>query len=85
MSKSTGILRVVTPAGIESFEWNGVQADRVAARTEFEARMETGTYLASVRMGERNWSQVRSFSEVELVEKEMGMVEAKISPALVGG
>ena len=85
MTEMTGLLAVVTPAGTETFEWNGDPVDRAAAKTEFEARMKTGTYLASVRLGEKSWSQVRSFSEVELVEQERGKVEAKISPALVGG
>jgi hypothetical protein len=47
--------------------------------------MATGTYLASVKLGSKSWSQVRSFSEVENYEQEQGRVEAKISPALVGG
>jgi hypothetical protein len=85
MTEMTGLLQVVTPAGTETFEWNGNPLERAAAKTEFEARMATGTYLASVRTSARSWSQVRSFSEVELVEKEQGKVEAKISPALVGG
>jgi hypothetical protein len=47
--------------------------------------METGTYLAAVKTAGNRWEQVRSFSEVEAVEKKQGTVEAKISPALVGG
>ena len=85
MTDMTGLLQVVTPAGTETFEWNGNPVERAAAKTEFEARMKTGTYLASVKLGPKAWSQVRSFSEVEQYEKEQGSVEARISPALVGG
>jgi hypothetical protein len=85
MPEMTGLLQVVTPAGTETFEWNGNPVERAAAKQEFEARMATGTYLASVKLGSKSWSQVRSFSEVENYEQEQGRVEAKISPALVGG
>jgi hypothetical protein len=85
MTSITGVLSVVTPSGTERFEWNGIQADRDKARNEFQTRMETGTYLASVKTADKSWTQVRSFSEVEAFEQQQGKVEAKISPALVGG
>ena len=86
MSEKTGTLMVISPSGTDVFEWNGIQADRDKAKAEFDARMETGNYLASAGMvGARSRDQVRSFSEVEQMEKQFGQVEVQISPALVGG
>jgi len=85
MSKITGVLEVLTPSGIETFQWNGDPVDRDQARKEFEARMSTGMYLATVSTGPKSKTQIRSFSEAEQIEKELGQVEVTISPALVGG
>ena len=85
MSKVTGVLEVLTPAGIETFHWNGDPVDRAKARTEFEARMRTGMYLATVATGPKSKTQIRIFAEAEQIEREKGLVEVTISPALVGG
>jgi len=85
MSKDTGVLEVLTPSGVETFRWNGDPQDRAKARKEFEARMESGMYLATVATGPKSKTQIRSFSEAEQIEKQKGLVEVTISPALVGG
>lgn len=85
MSPKTGTLKVITPQETLTYEWNGVKADRDAARAEFETRMESGAYLATVVESPHKSTQVRTFDEVEKVEQERGVVEARISSALVGG
>lgn len=85
MGSPTGVLKVITPAGTETFEWNGIPEERQVARSEFERRMASGAYMASVVDSPGKSTQVRTFDEVEKVEKERGLVEARISPALVGG
>lgn len=81
----TGTLDVVTPMGTQQLTWNGVVEDREAARAAFDAVMGTGAALAVVFDGESRGHQVRSFTEIEEVEKERGVVHAQISPALIGG
>lgn len=82
---SQGILEVRKPTGTETFAWNGDPADRQAARSAFESLMRTGQYMASVSISKGRSEQVRTFAEVEAIEKERDYVEAVISPALVGG
>lgn len=85
MGKTTGMLEVLTPEKIETYSWNGVKADRDAARAEFEKRMQSGMYLATVTDSPGHRSQVRTFDEVEQIEQTRGQVEVQISPALAGG
>jgi hypothetical protein len=85
LSDVTGTLDVVTSQGVETHQWNGNVEDRNAARAAFESLMKTGSYLAVVHDSPGKSHQVRSFDEVEQVEREKGVVEAQISPALVGG
>ena len=87
MTDKTGTLTVISATGTDVYEWNGVQADRNAAKAVFNDRMATGNYLASaaVTKDARSREQVLSFSEVEQIEREHGQVEVQISPALVGG
>ena len=81
----TGTLKVIAPEGTQTFQWNGVQEDRDAARRVFENLAGSGSYLATVIDAPGKAHAVTSFSEIEQVEKERGFVEAKIQPALVGG
>jgi len=87
MSKQgvTGVLEVLAPEGIESFEWNGNPEDRARAREAFETRMRSGMYLATVGTTPGRSEQISSFAEAEQVEQEKGTVTVTISPALVGG
>ena len=86
MTDKTGTLTVISPTGTNVHEWNGIQADRDRAKAVFDSLLATGNYLASAGMvGTRTRDQVRTFSEVEKMEKEFGQVEVQISPALVGG
>lgn len=85
MGEATGVLKVVTPTETKTLRWNGVPEDKAAAKAEFEKRMATGAYLATVVDSPKSSTQVRTFDEIEAVEKERGLVEARISPALVGG
>lgn len=81
----TGTLDVVLPTEIKTFEWNGDVKDRQAAREAFEGMMRDGYYLAVVSDGPKKAHQVRTFDEIEEVERERGTVTARISTALVGG
>lgn len=60
-------------------------ADREAAKSEFESRVKSGAYMATVVDSPGKAHAVRSFAEVEEVEKQKGVVEVRISPAIVGG
>lgn len=81
----TGTLDVVTPMETTTLSWNGEVEDREAARNAFDALMKGGFALAVVFDGEDRGHQVRSFTEIEEVERERGVVHAQISPALIGG
>lgn len=81
----TGVLKVDTPKEHLTLEWNGVPEDREAAKAEFEKRMATGAYLASVVDSPGRATAVRTFDQIEQIEKDRGTVEVKVSPALIGG
>jgi hypothetical protein len=87
VSSKTGMLTVISPTGTDVYEWNGIQSERDAAKAVFIDRMKTGNYLASAAptkdAGHRE--QVRTFDEVEQIEREHGQVTVQISTALVGG
>lgn len=85
MGAPTGVLRVDTPQKTETFEWNGIPAERAAAKQEFEKRMGSGHFLAAIVEGPGRRRQVREFSEIEDHEKEKGTVEVRMTPAVVGG
>lgn len=85
MGAATGVLKVVLPVGEETFEWNGIPKERAQARAEFEKRMGNGQFLATVVDAPGQRSQVRSFAEIEKIEKERGEVFVVMTPALVGG
>ena len=85
MGEATGTLDVVRAGAKETYSWNGDLNDRAAAKAAFESLMSTGSWLATVADGPRTSHQVRSFDEVEQVEKERGVVSVQISHALVGG
>lgn len=69
----------------ETFEWNGDVKDRAKAREAFEAATASGAFLAIVQEGPGKAKQVRTFEEIEKIEKEQGTVTVQVSPALVGG
>lgn len=81
----TGTLKVVTPEGITPYTWNGNPVERAEARAAFDELMKTGAYMATVVEGPKNATQIRSFDEAEIIEKERGVVEVRVSPALAGG
>lgn len=85
MGAATGTLKVISPSGTETFQWNGILKDREAAKAEFDLRVGSGSYMATVVDSPGKAHTVRAFSEVEQVEKEKGQVEVRISPAIVGG
>lgn len=82
---ATGILDVVTPRETKTFAWNGNVDDREAARAAFDEMMSKGGCLAIVHDTPGRAHQVSSFTEIEDIERERGVVSAQISPALVGG
>ncbi len=84
-SGMTGTLDVVTPKGVETHQWNGNVENRATARKAFEAMMESGGFLAVVHDSPGRSHQVRSWDEIERVEKERGVVSAQVSTAIVGG
>lgn len=86
MGEATGTLNVVTPGAKESISWNGVPADREAARARFEEVMATKTYFAFAEAPTmKKAQQVRTFDEIEQIEKREGAVTATVQPSLVGG
>ncbi len=85
MGEATGTLDIVRTGVKQTLTWNGHEPDRQAARAAFEELMRSGSYLATVADGPRTGHQVRTFDEVEQVEKERGVVSVQISHAIVGG
>lgn len=85
MGAATGTLKVTTPKGTDTFSWNGIPKERAAARATFERLMASGNYLASVVDAPGRQTQIRTFDEAEQVEKQKGVVEVRMTPAIVGG
>ena len=85
MGKPTGVLDVSTSTGKETYSWNGRSKDREATRAAFNELMKSGSYLAVVFDGPAKATQVRTFEEIEQIERERGVVTAQVSRSLVGG
>lgn len=86
MAEATGLLTIKRETGTtEEFTWNGDVKDRAAAKAAFEAAMAGGGKLAVAFDSPGKGKQVRSFEEIEQIEKERGVVSAQISTGLVGG
>lgn len=67
----------------KTYEWNGHQPDRDKAREAFNRAAARG--LAIVHDSPGKATQVRSFDEVEQIEKERGYVQVQVTPGLRGG
>lgn len=88
MSEATGVLVIAGSPGREAeqrFEWNGNPEDRAVARAAFDRMLAEGGIFASVVDSPGRSTQVRSFDEVEAIERERGTVTAKVSRQVVGG
>lgn len=87
MASPSGVLEVVAVEGGETkrYEWKGDAADREAARAAFEEVVARGGYLAMVVDSPRKMTQVRTFDEIEEIERERGAVTAQVSRQVVGG
>lgn len=83
--KATGVLDVALHGEVKRYEWNGNVEDRDAARLVFETLVTAGGVLATVKDAPQKSHQVRTFGEVEETERERGLVEVTITPAIVGG
>lgn len=87
MSGTTGVLELLatdTRSG-ERFEWNGNPDDRAVARGAFDRIVAEGGYLATVVDTPSSGTHVRTFDEVEQVERERGTVTVQVSRQIVGG
>lgn len=82
---ATGTLEIAGYGTRTKYEWNGNVADREAARAAFDEAWAYGMTLASVVDSPGHETQVRSFDEIEKIEKERGVVTAHQSAPLVGG
>lgn len=86
MAEATGLLTIKESDGTtKEFSWNGDVTDRAAAKAAFDAAMSEGGKLAVAFDSPGKSRQVRSFTEVEQIEKERGVVSAQITTGLVGG
>lgn len=87
--EATGVLEILPgdtdTSGIKRFEWNGDADDRAAARTAFEEVVAYGGVLATVVDAPGHATQVRTFDEVEEIERERGTVAVQVSRQIVGG
>ena len=81
----TGMLEIISPGKTETLTWNGIVEEREAARAAFEKAVRTGYFFASVVDSPGKSHQVRTFAEVEDVEKERGVVSVRIHPSIQGG
>lgn len=85
MSEPTGVLEIDRAGKTTRYTWNGDAEDRAAARKAFEDATAMGAFLGVVLDAPGKGHQVRTFDEVEEVEREKGVVTARISSPLVGG
>lgn len=82
--EATGVIDVrVTPH--LRYEWNGNPHDRNVAREAFQQMMTSGYFFATVTESPGKARQVRTFAEVEEIERERGTVTVEVTTALNGG
>lgn len=82
---ATGTLNVRAGARQDTYQWNGDVEDRSLARHRFEELAMTGHYLMVAYTEPTKGTQVRSFDEVEDLERQHGTVTVEATTALVGG
>lgn len=85
MGEPTGVLTIKKGDVKETYSWNGDVQDRAAARNAFDAMMAQGGVLAVAFTSPGKGKKVSSFSEIEEIERETGVVSAQITTGLVGG
>lgn len=86
MGKPTGVLIVEAPGqDTERLEWNGIPAERDKARQRFNELMKSRQYFAYVQTSPGRAQQVTTFSDVEKMEKELGIATVTVQPSLQGG
>lgn len=85
MEGATGTMEIKTGHTRETYSWNGNDDDRARARAVFHRMLTIGGALATVWDAPHTGHQVRSFAEVEQVERERGTVRVTITPQVRGG
>jgi hypothetical protein len=77
-------LEIVELKGTDVYEWNGVVEDRDLARGAFDRAVASGA-LAVAYDSPKTGTVVRSFTDVEEIEKEKGTVTVRVTKPLAGG
>lgn len=85
MADATVVVTVNRPDQVQTFSCNGIPEERAAARAEFDKIMKSRQYFAFVETAPGRGEQVRSFDEIEKLEKQLGTVNVNVQPALQGG
>jgi len=86
-SKATGTVVLRERGMVKKFAWNGNPVDRERAKAAFDAFTQGGPFLAVAFDSEtaNKGSRVTSFTELETIERERGVVVAQVTRPLVGG
>lgn len=85
MGPATGTLDIVRGAERRTYAWNGNVEDRAVARQAFEDAIAAPGTLAVAFTSPGKGKQVRSFQDVEEIERETGVVSAQVTTGLKGG
>lgn len=86
MGAATGTIEIHQGSGSrEVYAWNGNPEDRAQARAAFEAAMKRGSVFAAAVVSPGRATQVRTFEQIEDIERTQGQVTVQVNPALRGG
>lgn len=85
MGPATGTLDIVRGAEKKTYAWNGNVEDRAVARQAFDEAIGVPGSLGIAFTSPGKGKQVRSFQDVEEIERETGVVSAQVTTGLKGG
>ena len=85
MSDATVVLNIEAPGREEVYSCNGIPEERAEVRKRFDEIMATRQYFAYVETSPGKAHQVRTFDDVEMFEKQIGVANVTVQPSMQGG